>query len=260
MTSLAWSPEQYARHAGPRLRPAHDLLARVELADAACVVDLGCGTGVVFPTLRTRFPAARLIGVDRSADMLAKAAEVGAAAELIEADAALWRPEDRVDLIYSNAALQWVADHAQLVKDLLDHCRTLAVQTPNNFASPSQQLILELARESPWRDRLAGLQFGENVLRPVDYHDIVTAAGAAIDLWETTYYQQLSGTDPVLDWLRGTTLLRVHAVLGGAGSEATHAFERALAERLRAAYPPGADGLTLFPFRRLFFVATRRQP
>jgi trans-aconitate 2-methyltransferase len=147
MTSLTWSPAQYARHAGPRLRPAHDLLARVELADASTVVDLGCGTGVVFPALRARFPRARLIGVDRSADMLAKAAEADAEVELVEADAALWRPERPVDLIYSNAALHWLAEHERLVPDLLGRCRVLAVQMPNNSASPSQQLILQLAGE-----------------------------------------------------------------------------------------------------------------
>jgi trans-aconitate 2-methyltransferase len=257
MAALAWSPAQYARHAGPRLRPAQDLLARVGLADAGVVVDLGCGAGVVFPALRARFPTARLIGVDRSAAMLAEAAAADADAELVETDAATWRPDRPVDLIYSNAALQWVPGHARLVPDLLGHCGTLAVQMPDNLASPSQQLILELARESPRRERLSGLQFGEHVLRPADYLALLTVAGAEVDLGETTYHQQLAGIDPVLDWLRGTTLLRVHALLGGADSEATLAFERLLAERLRRAYPPTAEGVTGFPFRRLFFVATR---
>ncbi len=256
MNALDWSPNQYARHAGPRLRPAHDLLARVEVEGVTRVVDLGCGTGVVFPALRARFPAAGLIGVDQSAAMLAKAAEVDPGVELVEADAALWRPARQIDLIYSNAALQWVAGHAQLMPALLGHCRTLAVQMPNNSDSPSQQLILELAKEEPWRQRLAGLQFGENVLPPSDYSAILEAAGAEVDLWETIYYQQLSGADPVLEWLRGTTLLRVHPLLGGAGSETTLAFEGSLAERLREAYPTDAAGFTMFPFRRLFFVAS----
>src|SRR5690348_3185829 len=99
MASMIWSPAQYARHAGPRLRPAHDLLAKVDLADAAAVVDLGCGAGVVFPALRARFPNAQLTGVDQSPAMLAKAAQADAAALLVEADAAAWRPDQPVDLI-----------------------------------------------------------------------------------------------------------------------------------------------------------------
>ncbi len=256
MAALTWSPTQYAHHAGPRLRPALDLLARVELADVATIVDLGCGTGVVFPALRARFPEARLIGVDQSPSMLAKAAEVDPAAVLVEADAATWRPAQPVDLMFSNAVLQWVGDHARLLPELLRSCRTLAVQMPDNVASPSQQLILELAQSPAWRTRLAGLRFGEHVLRPADYHALLTAAGATIDLWETTYHQRLTGVDPVLEWLRGTTLLRVHALLGGADSPATREFEQALAERLRAAYPTDAAGITVFPFRRLFVVAS----
>lgn len=257
MASMTWSPAQYARHAGPRLRPAHDLLARVDLAEASAIVDLGCGTGVVFPALRARFPGAQLTGVDQSSAMLARAAQADAAAMLIKADAAVWRPDRPVDLIYSNAMLQWVPGHAELLPGLLGCCRTLAVQVPANFDSPSQQLILELAREAQWHDRLNSLQFGENVLPASSYITILKAAGAKVDLWETTYHQQLSGADPVLDWLRGTTLLRVHAALGGAGTDAMLEFEERLAILLRAAYPTGADGITLFPFKRLFFVASR---
>ena len=257
MASMTWSPEQYARHAGPRLQPALDLLARVDLADADAVVDLGCGAGVVFPALRARFPNARLTGVDQSAAMLAKAAQADAKAMLIEADATVWRPDRPVDLIYSNALLQWVPGHAALMPALLDCCRTLAVQVPANFSSPSQQLIVELGRAAQWRDRLDGLQFGENVLPASSYIAILKAAGAKVDLWETTYHQQLSGADPVLDWLRGTTLLRVHAALGGANSAATLEFEQQLAVFLRAAYPADADGITIFPFKRQFLVASR---
>lgn len=256
MPQLTWSPVQYAAHAAPRLRPALDLLARVDLAAAASVVDLGCGTGVMLPALRERFPDALLTGVDQSAAMLAKAAESNATVELVEADAATWRPDQPVDLIYSNAVLQWVPGHRQLLPDLFGCCRTLAVQVPNNFASPSQQLVLELAKEPAWHDRLADLQLGENVLAPGEYLSLLQEAGGSVDLWETTYYQLLTGADPVLGWLRGTTLLRVHAALGGPGSEATQAFERSLAQRLRAAYPTDAAGVTVFPFKRLFFVAT----
>ena len=120
---------------------------------------------------------------------------------------------------------------------LLDCCRTLAVQMPANFGSPSQQLIVELAKEAPWRDHLVGLQFGENVLPASDYIAIMKAAGATVDLWETTYHQQLTGADPVLDWLRGTTLLRVHAALGGADSEATLEFERQTRHSLASGLP-----------------------
>lgn len=252
MAGLAWSPEQYGRHAAPRLRPGLDLLARVPLGEEArAVVDLGCGAGALFPALRGRFPEARLLGVDLSPEMLAKARAADSEAELILADAALWRPSEPVDLILANALLHWVPGHERLLPDLLRHCRVLAVQVPANFTAPSHRLILELAAEPPWRDRLEGLALGEHVLEPAAYHTILSAAGAEVGMWETTYHHALRGPDPVLTWLKGTALLPVQAAL----AEAMPAFERALATRLAAVYPADGSGITLFPFRRLFLVA-----
>jgi trans-aconitate 2-methyltransferase len=254
--TLSWSPERYARHAGARLRPALDLLAHVPLEHADSVVDLGCGAGALFPALRRRFPQARLTGVDVSAAMLAGAAEADPDVELVDGDAASWRPDRPADLIVANAALHWVPDHRRLIPDLLRHCRVLAVQVPDNFASPAYRLIREVMTLPPWAERLAGIGMGDHVLPAAAYVALLREAGAAVDLWQTIYHQQLTGADAVLDWVSGTTLLPVQAALGGAGAAANLAFEAALAERLRGAYPADAGGTVLFPFQRLFFVAS----
>ena len=257
--ALAWSPELYGRHAGPRLRPAVELLARVPLTQAQTVVDLGCGTGALFAPLRHRFTQARLIGVDASASMLAQAADTDPRAELVTADAATWRPSEPVDLIIANAALHWVPAHARLLPALLRHCRVLAVQVPDNFAAPAYRAILAQMAEPTWAERLASVRMGDNVLPPESYAAILRGPGAAADIWQTVYYQVLAGSDAVLEWVRATTLLPIQAALGGADADATTAFERELGARLRAAYPVDADGTILFPFRRLFFVATGPQ-
>ncbi len=254
MPSLPWAPETYHRHAGHRLRPALDLLSRVPLDRAASIVDLGCGSGALFPALRARFPGARVVGVDSSPAMLARArAGDPGGATLVEADAAAWRPGEPVDLIVANAVLHWLPGHERLVPDLLRHCRVLAVQVPDNFRAPSHRLVAELLAERT----VTGVALGNHVLPPGRYHALLRAAGAAAaDVWQTTYQQELAGPDPVLGWLRGTTLLPVAAALGPA---AMPAFEAELAARLRAAYPPDADGVTLFPFKRLFLVAASHQ-
>jgi trans-aconitate 2-methyltransferase len=257
--ALAWSPELYGRHAAPRLRPAIELLARVPLVKAQTVVDLGCGAGALFAALRHRFPQARLIGVDASDSMLAQAAGIDPRAELVAADAATWRPSEPVDLIIANAALHWVPDHARLLPALLGYCHVLAVQVPDNFAAPAYRAILAQMAESPWAERLASVRMGDNVLPPETYAAILGGAGAAADIWQTVYYQLLAGPDAVLEWVRATTLLPIQAALGGADSDDTTAFERELGARLRTAYPVDADGTVLFPFRRLFFVATAGQ-
>ena len=188
-----WSAERYGRHAGPRLRPALDLLGRVELHDARTVVDLGCGAGALFPALRARFPEAAITGVDTSPAMLAKARKLDPDVSLIEADVASWRPERPVDLIVANALLHWLPDHERLLPDLLHSCRVLAVQVPSNFDAPSHRLIRELMAEPPWSARLGSVRLGDSLLPAPPCHAILTAATASADLWETTYFHALSG-------------------------------------------------------------------
>lgn len=256
---MRWQPEQYGRFAGPRLRPGLDLLARVPLEDAGRVVDLGCGSGALFPALRNRFPGAELVGVDSSPEMLAQASRADPGAVLVEADAATWRPDRPVDVIFSNALLHWVPDHARLLPALLGCCRALAVQVPANFGAPSHRLIGEIAARPRWAGRLDGVRLGEHVLGLAAYRRLLAPLAGEVDVWETTYWHVLEGVDPVLEWVKGTTLLPVLAALGGASGEDARAFTAEYAEGLRAAYPPETDdGRTLLPFRRLFLVAAAR--
>lgn len=255
---LGWSPDAHARHAGPRLRPALDLLARVPLDPATVtgLVDLGCGAGALFPALRARFPEARVTGVDLSPEMLRRARAADPKVRLVEADFRDWRPPRPVDLIVANAVLHCIPIQRRLLPELLRACRVLAFQVPDNFHAPSHRLVEELMREPAWRDRLGYVRLGDCVLTPWRYREILVEAGAAtVEMWQTTYFHELTGEDPVLGWLRGTTLLPVHAALGGPASAAVGRFENELGERLRRAYVPSADGVTLFPFQRLFLVA-----
>lgn len=252
MTVPGWSPEQYARFAAPRLRPGLDLLARIPDTDIRRIVDLGCGAGAFFPVLRAPWPAAEIIGVDRSPAMLRRAGEVDASVRLIEADAATWTPEAPVDLIFSNALLHWVPDHATLLPRLLGRCRVLAIQIPNNFQAPSHALLYATLAEPRWRDRLAGIRLGDTILAPAAYHALLSPLAARLDLWETVYWHVLEGPRPVLEWVRGTTLVPVREALG---DDAADAFETEYAAKLERAYPAGPNGQVLFPFRRLFLVA-----
>jgi trans-aconitate 2-methyltransferase len=252
---LTWHPERYLAYADERTRPALDLLARVPLASPARVADLGCGPGNSTALLAQRWPEAAIIGVDSSPQMLAQARASGVRATWIEADIAAWTPEGPIDLIYTNAALQWLGDHATLLPSLLGQLRAggvLALQMPRNFEAPSHALLRETARNGPWADRLAGIFDPQPMAAPAWYHDLLAPHAAALDIWETEYLHVLAGDDPVLSWTRGTALRPIMQALDAAQFAA---FETAYAQRLRAAYPRRADGRTLFPFRRLFIVA-----
>jgi trans-aconitate 2-methyltransferase len=252
---MNWNPTQYQLFSEARLRPALDLIERIDLSDPRHLVDLGCGTGNVTERLAQRWPETRISGIDSSAAMLAEARRRLPGVQWTEASLDGWTPVNPPDLIFSNAALHWVGDHGRVFPRLLSLLRSggvLAVQMPNNFDAPSHTVITELAQRPAWRDRLGPLIRPTPVGRPEDYYRYLRPAASRIDLWETQYWQVLEGADPVKEWTKGTWLKPFLDALppGEAGQ-----FEADYALRMRAAYPTSADGRTLFPFRRLFLVA-----
>lgn len=253
-----WNPSQYLKFSQPRLRPALELLARVALESPALVYDLGCGTGTMTGLMAQRWPQARVTGVDASASMLEAAGERPPNLHWQRGDIASWRPEGAPDLIYSNAALHWLPDHAALFPRLLASLApngVLAVQMPRNYGAPSHTAIGEAARAGPWRSRLEPLLHETPpVASPTWYLDLLSAHGASVDAWETEYFQLLRGDNPVKEWTKGTWLAPLLAALA---EPERGQFEQAYAERVARAYPHRADGTTLLPFKRLFLVAVR---
>jgi trans-aconitate 2-methyltransferase len=256
---VSWDPAQYLRFAGERMRPAVDLLARIGTASPATVVDLGCGAGNLAPLLLARWPQTRLTGVDSSPEMLARARKDNPGAQFELADIGAWRPRAPVDVIYSNAALHWLVDHGERIAQLLEEAvapgGTLAVQMPRNFGAPSHTAIVETIEQGPWRAKLEPHVRREPVAPPATYWRLLEGRAAELQVWETEYLQVLSGENPVAEYTKGSWLKQFLDRLGGA--ERT-AFEADYRRRVLAAYPPEADGRTLFPFRRLFIVARRR--
>ena len=204
-----WNPQQYLTFEGHRLRPAMDLLARIPLHAPADIVDLGCGTGNVTRILHERWPQAKLVGVDSSAAMLSQARQMAIAVEWQEHDIRDWRPQERFDLIYSNAALHWLPDHETLFPNLMGYLKPggcLAVQMPGNFTAPTHMLVYEVARAGPWRAKLEPLIKPPPVMEPADYYWALTSHAEQLDVWETTYTQLLEGDNPVAEWTKGSWL------------------------------------------------------
>jgi trans-aconitate 2-methyltransferase len=257
-----WDPVQYGAFAGERRRPFVELLARVGAERPAHVVDLGCGDGALTATLLERWPGASVAGVDSSPDMLAQASARAVPGRLAFQRGTIeeWRPERPVDVLVSNAALQWVPGHPPLLRRLLAAVAPagwLAVQMPANHDAPTHTELAALCRSPRWSDRLG--DYGRRdwpVLDPAAYLELLAGASQVVDVWETTYLHVLTGSDPVLEWVRGTALRPVLAAL--AGDQAAEAdFLAEYGERIRAAYPASAHG-TVLPFRRIFVVAQRQ--
>jgi trans-aconitate 2-methyltransferase len=255
---VAWDPAQYLKFADHRLRPAIDLLNRIALDRPGEVYDLGAGAGNVTRLIKERWPEARVTGVDDSQAMLVKAAATAPAITWQQADLATWRATRPADLIYSNAALHWLGGHERLFPALLEDLApggVLAVQMPRNFGARSHTAISEAALAGPWRARLEPLLRPAPVADPDFYYDVLAPKVASIDIWETEYLQILEGADPVKEWTKGTWL---RPLLDALEQPERGRFEAAYAALVARAYPPRADGRTLFPFRRLFIVARAR--
>ena len=250
-----WDPEMYGRFADQRSRPFHELVARVGANAPGRVVDLGCGDGSLTEALAARWPSASVLGVDSSSSMLAgAAARASDRLSFTLGEIQDWKPDEPVDVLVSNAALQWVPGHMTLLPRFVGFLAPggwLAIQVPGNFDAPSHALLRSLCTSPRWDAQLASAARWPPMPAPEDYVRELAGLGCVVDSWETTYAQVLAGPDAVLAWMRGTALRPVLARLSP--SEAA-SFEAELGGLLREAYPPQPYG-TVLPFRRIFAVA-----
>ncbi|MDJ0393329.1 trans-aconitate 2-methyltransferase [Rhodococcus sp. G-MC3] len=253
----SWDPAVYRRYADERSRPFHEMVGRVRHDSPANVVDLGCGTGVQTATLAARWPEATIVGIDSSPDMVAgQSTDLPPGVTVVRGDIGDFDASG-IDVVVSNAALQWVPEHRTLIPkwaDQLDVGGTLAWQVPGNFDAPSHVLMRALADSDEWSPLLAGvLRGGDSVDSAEQYAAALVATGLTVDAWETSYVHVLHGEDPVLKWVTGTGL---RPVLDALDDEQRPRFVDQYAALLREAYPSNASG-TLFPFRRIFVVGAK---
>jgi trans-aconitate 2-methyltransferase len=248
-------PNQYARFSDERSRPFFNLLERVPDRPFREIVDLGCGSGVLTQALSDRWQEAHVVGLDASPEMLAaseKFARPGRL-EFVLGDIAAY--DKSTDLIFTNAALQWLPDHETLLPRLAALVKpggVFACQLPSTFTEPSHRHMTETARNGPWAPKLADWQ--QLAVMPIEWYlEQLLTLGFTVDAWETTYQFILSGEDPVYEWVKGTSLQPILSRLDEGEREA---FRDAYSARLRDAYPTREYG-TIYPFRRLFFVASR---
>ena len=254
---MGWSPDRYLRFADHRMRPGLELLARIPDLEATSIFDLGCGPGTVTRHVAERWPMARTVGVDSSPEMIARARTDHPDLEWVEADIATWVPDEPVDVIFSNATLHWLDHHGRLFPRLFDFLRpggVLAVQMPNNWSAPTHTIPAGVLAGPGWSEAQRRLLISDRVDDATDYRRYLIDHAASLDLWQTTYYQELTGDDPVFEWTSGSLL---GPVLSALGDEDRTRFVDAVIAGYRETYPPDHTGTVLVPFTRLFIVAVR---
>ena len=250
---MPWNPEQYHKFQAQRSAPFFDLLKLVAVRPNLQVVDLGCGTGELTKQLSEALPGSNTLGLDFSLEMLEKAKqyanpslrfEHGNQAELT----------GKWDLIFSNAALQWTENHANLIPNLFEKLNEdgqLAVQIPSNHFHISHQIIRETANEEPFKSVLNGFNRQSPVLSIEYYAEILFKCGARdITVFEKVYPHILENSDAVVEWIRGTAMVPYLERLG----EQSQAFIEAVRGKLKTALPGEP---VFYPFKRTFFSAFR---
>ena len=252
-----WDAGTYLKFANERTQPSIDLVQRINIQNPKRIIDLGCGPGNSTEALRRRWPDAAITGLDNSQRMIDAAREACPDGDWVVGDAGSWQAAVPFDLVFSNAMLHWLPNHAEVCTHLLRQVApagALAVQLPAHYDSPLHREIFEVSRDPAWNDRMQNARTAVTCEHPSFYYDTFGPMTSHLDLWETTYYHTVAGPEAVIEWFRGTGL---RPFLEALSADERPRFEQLLLERYERTYPRRTSGQVLFPFRRLFFVAYR---
>lgn len=254
----SWNSDQYLKFARERTQPSLDLVARIDLTAPARIIDLGCGPGNSTAVLTQHWPHADVTGFDSSSEMIAAAQKKYPRGRWLTGDLATWgvASDQRYDVVFSNAAIHWVPNHAESIPRLFSAVApggALAFQVPHSLGAPHQRCIRELAASPAWRSRFSRPPVSWHVESPGFYYDRLAPLARSVELWLTDYMHVLSGPEAIVEWHRGTGLRPFLDQLPD--DTARDEFLRDYLAAITPHYPLQTDGNLLLPFRRFFLVA-----
>ena len=252
-----WNPTQYEKFLKDRTQPAIDLANRLEAFTPNSILDLGCGPGNSTKVLKQKFPHARIIGADNSVEMLKKARGLYPDIEFINLDANgdLCEVNEKFDIIFSNACIQWLPNHRELLPKLmtvLNSSGILAVQIPMQAEHPVHIMINELINTDKWKSKVAPRQY--NNLNTTEYYDVLSDVSSDFEIWETTYCHRMPSYESIIEWYKGTGLRPYLEQLNESDADD---FTNDVYVKLKQQYKMQKNGEILFRFPRLFFIARK---
>lgn len=247
-----WNADEYLKFANERTQPCIDLANRIRLYEPKTVADIGCGPGNSTSVLMNTFPKAKITGYDNSESMINTAKGKYPDADFVLSS--VWNLDKNFDLVFSNACLQWVENHENLIPFLMSKINSggiLAVQMPMNGQEPLFKIIKEVANNSRWD--FSSVYFEKNdILTPAEYYDILSANCKHFNIWETVYYHIMKDHKKLIEWVRST---RLRPYLDVLNEDEKTEFENEILNKAKKFYPLTQNGNIIFRFRRLFFVA-----
>ncbi len=252
-----WNSTQYLKFKAQRTQPAIDLAARID-TNPLEIIDIGCGPGNSTRVLKNRFPNARVVGSDTSENMLETARRDNPDCEFIQLDAGgdLSEFSGKFDVAFSNACIQWIPNHGELLPNLFSMLKSggeLAVQVPVNFDEPIHQIIGRVSSSEKWREKLNLPQLFYT-LTEREYFDILSDLTDDFEMWKTIYFHRMPSIDSIIEWYKSTGLKPYLEVLSDADKAD---FTNDVKREVEKAYPAQKNGEIIFRFPRLFFIAKR---
>jgi trans-aconitate 2-methyltransferase len=255
---VQWNPEQYLKFQQERTQPAIDLSARIDYPDAKSVIDIGCGPGNSTRILREKWPEASITGLDSSPEMINMALKDCPEQIWITADASAYEFSRTYDVVFSNAAIQWIHGQERLIENLsriINEKGVLAVQVPANSHSPLHLALDKVSELPEWKQYCAECRELLNYRDAYYYYPILKRLFSGVEIWETTYYHILDSHQDMMEWYKGTGMKPFLDRIPEAGLK--EKFEEKVLSEARDYYPVQNDGKILFQFPRLFFIAMK---
>lgn len=253
-----WNAEQYAKFIKERTLPSIDLANKINLENPREIIDIGCGPGNSTRVLKDRFPDAHIVGADYSQNMIDKAKSQNDGIDFMLFDANNDFPllNKKFDVVFSNACIQWIPNHRELIKNMmgvLNDGGVLAVQTPMNYKEPIHRIISELSTGGKWKNKFDSPRIFYNLTQS-EYFDLLSEISSDFSVWETVYCHRMPSHESIMDWYKGTGLRPYLEVLS---EEDAIEFENDVYEEVVRAYPIQANGEIIFRFPRFFFTAVK---
>jgi trans-aconitate 2-methyltransferase len=253
--SKDWNPDLYLKYANERTQPSIDLISKINPnIQPKSILDVGCGPGNSSQALLQRWPAAKLTGIDNSANMIEKARTSYPHNTWIVADAAKYTPNAGYDIVFSSATIQWIPDHADLFKklfNLINDGGLLAIQVPRFDEMPLSKAIQKVASREKWQESTRGCLELFTYHDAKYYYDLISPEYKSVEFWQTDYIHILESQSAILEWIRSTGL---KPYLDCLTNEDKPLFENAVLAEIKRDYPLQKNGRALFPFKRLFFT------
>lgn len=253
-----WNAEQYSIFKTERTLPSIDLANAIIKDNVQSVLDIGCGIGNSTAVVKQRFPQAKVIGIDSSEDMLNSARKNNPDIEFIKLDAGkeIENITERFDVVFSNACIQWIPEHKQILKNfmqLLNDDGVLAIQIPQQYKHPMHKIIKSVSGSSKWKNRISSSRIFYN-LKEDEYFDILSDISSEFRMWETVYFHKMPSHRSIVEWYKGTAMRPILEQLSNFDKEE---FERDILAETEKAYPVQKNGQIIFRFPRLFFTARK---